>query len=316
MFVRFRRQGGRFQASVVETRRVSGRVVADHLGGLGSVDAELSIRERAAFWAALPERLDQIGNWIGPDQRAKLLAALRARIPMVTPEEQSSTRPEEVDAENDPEPAEDDIRAMRDALGDDPTFACLPEAGKAALFTKMFGMMWVAGIYDDVAKQYSTGKLAKSARELQKLEAVIPLFDGYTDTHLVQALGEMRRRRQLEWPSMFEASEIFVRFARELVECSEAVEPSGKLQPPSNRPPKALALVEMMVELLRGLGVHVGATGGEGGPATKLMIRMYAYVSDGEVITADAIKDRLKRLKDWKAAHPNWRTGSQRGRGV
>src|SRR6202040_119596 len=102
MFVRFRRQGGRFQASVVETRRVSGRVVADHLGGLGSVDAELSIRERAAFWAALPERLDQIGNWIGPDQRAKLLAALRARIPMVTPEEQSSTRPEEVDAENDP----------------------------------------------------------------------------------------------------------------------------------------------------------------------------------------------------------------------
>jgi hypothetical protein len=311
MFVRFRRQGRRLQASVVETRRVSGKVVAEHLCGLGSVDADLSIRDRSAFWGTLPERLDQIGNWIGPDQRAKLLAALQARIPMVSPEEESSIRPGEEDAENDPMPAEDDIRAMRDALGDDPTFAGLPEAGKAALFTKMFGMMWVAGIYDDVAKQYSTGKLAKSARELQKLEAVIPLFDGYADTHLVQALGEMRRRRQLEWPTMFEASEIFVRFARELVECSEAVEPRGKLQPPPNRPPKALALVEMMVELLEGLDVRVGATGGEGGPATKLMIRMYAYVSGGEVITADAIKDRLKRLKDWKAVHLDWRTGNQ-----
>jgi hypothetical protein len=108
----------------------------------------------------------------------------------------------------------------------------------------MFGMMWVAGIYDDVAKQYYTGKLANSARDLRKLEAVIRLFDGYNDTHLVQALGEMRRWRQLELTSMFDASQIFVNFARELVECSEAVEPRGKLQPPPNRPPKALALVE------------------------------------------------------------------------
>jgi hypothetical protein len=169
---------------------------------------------------------------------------LRARIPMVTSEEQSSIRPGDEDAENDPTLTEDDIRAMRDVLGDDPTFAALAEAGKAALFTRMFGMMWVAGIYDDVAKQYYTGKLANSARELRKLEAVIRLFDGYNDTHLVQALGEMRRWRQLELTSMFDASQIFVNFARELVECSEAVEPRGKLQPPPNRPPKALALVE------------------------------------------------------------------------
>jgi hypothetical protein len=33
------------------------------------------------------------------------------------------------------------------------------------------------------------------------------------------------------------------------------------------------------------------------------MIRIHAYVSGGEVITADAIKDRLRRLKIWKAAH-------------
>jgi hypothetical protein len=76
---------------------------------------------------------------------------LRARIPMVTSEEQSSICPGDEDAENDPTLTEDDIRAMRDVLGDDPTFAALAEAGKAALFTRMFGMMWVAGIYDDVA---------------------------------------------------------------------------------------------------------------------------------------------------------------------
>jgi hypothetical protein len=46
----------------------------------------------------------------------------------------------------------------------------------------------------------------------------------------------------------------------------------------------------------------------------KVMIRMYAYVSGGEVITADAIKDRLRRLKDWKVAHPDWRTGNQSSR--
>jgi hypothetical protein len=70
----------------------------------------------------------------------------------------------------------------------------------------------------------------------------------------------------------------------------------------------------MMVELFNSLDVQVGAAGGEGGPGTKLMIRIYAYVSGGEVITADAIKDRLKRLKDWKAAHPAWSSGNQSNR--
>jgi hypothetical protein len=308
MYVRYRRKGRRLQASVVETRRVGEKVVSEHLGGLGSVDVDLSVGERLFFWDKLPERLDRIGTWINPAERAKLFAKLQARIPMVTPEEQTYVRPPEEGAESDPIPTEDDIRAMSDALGDDPTFADLPKSGKTAFFTGMLAMKWVAGIYDDVGEQYHSGKLAKSVRTLQKLKAVIRLFDGLDDPHLVRALGEMRRRRQLTLRDMFEASQVFKRFARELVECGEAVEPRGKLQPPPNRPPKALALIRMMVELLNSLGVQVGATGGEGGPATKLMIRIHAYVSGGEVITADAIKDRLKRLKNWKAEHPDWRT--------
>jgi hypothetical protein len=151
---------------------------------------------------------------------------LQARIPMVTPEEQRSIRGGEEGAasaaEIYPTPTEDDICAMREALGDDPTFAGLPEAGKAAFFRGMLGMKWVAGIYDDVGEQYQNVKLAKSARELQKLKAVIRLFDDYTDTHLVQALGEMRRRHQLTWPGMFKASLIFLGFANVLVECGES----------------------------------------------------------------------------------------------
>ena len=54
MFVRFRRQGNRLQASLVQNRRVGGKVQAEHVGALGSVDTAVSVRERLAFWAKLP----------------------------------------------------------------------------------------------------------------------------------------------------------------------------------------------------------------------------------------------------------------------
>lgn len=87
MFVRFRRQANRLQASLIQTRRASGKVVAEHIGTLGSVDGGMSARERIAFWAKLPGRLAALGNRVGPDEHAKLSAAIHARIPMVTPDE-------------------------------------------------------------------------------------------------------------------------------------------------------------------------------------------------------------------------------------
>jgi hypothetical protein len=94
MFVRFRRQGRRLQASLIETRRVAGKVTAEHLGALGSVDADLSVRERLAFWSRLPQRLASLGNRVGADQHPKLYAALHARVPMATPDEQRATQEE------------------------------------------------------------------------------------------------------------------------------------------------------------------------------------------------------------------------------
>jgi hypothetical protein len=108
MFVRFRHQGRRLQPSLMQTRRHDGKVRSEHIASLGSVDADVSVRERLAFWAALPGRLDRLGNRVGPDEHGKIYGALHARIPMVTPQEQRAVQEEN---------AKDDERfwdAMRD----------------------------------------------------------------------------------------------------------------------------------------------------------------------------------------------------------
>ena len=87
MFVRFRRQANRLQASLVQSRRAAGRVHAEHIGALGSVDADVSVRERVVFWANVHERLAALGNRVGADEHQKILEALHGRIPMVTVDE-------------------------------------------------------------------------------------------------------------------------------------------------------------------------------------------------------------------------------------
>ena len=87
MFIRFRRQANRLQASLVQSRRASGRGHAEHIGALGSVDADVSLRSRVAFWAKIHDRLAALGNRVGADEHPKILGALNTRIPMVTPDE-------------------------------------------------------------------------------------------------------------------------------------------------------------------------------------------------------------------------------------
>ncbi len=86
-FVRFRQQGQRLQASLVQSRRAGGKVHGEHIGALGSVDGEVSVRSRVAFWAKIHDRLAALGNRVGADEHPKILGALHARIPMVTPDE-------------------------------------------------------------------------------------------------------------------------------------------------------------------------------------------------------------------------------------
>ena len=79
MFVRFRQSRNRLQASLIETRRVAGKVRHDHIGSFGAVDVPPSIRERLAFWARLPERLARLANRIDDDAVGKIYAAMLDR---------------------------------------------------------------------------------------------------------------------------------------------------------------------------------------------------------------------------------------------
>ena len=60
---------------------------------LGSVDAEVSVRERFAFWARFPI-VARLANRVGNDEHPKIYGALHARIPMVTPDEQRAIQEE------------------------------------------------------------------------------------------------------------------------------------------------------------------------------------------------------------------------------
>ena len=71
----------------MHTRRVAGKMDSEHIASLGSVDADVSVRERLAFWIEIEERLARLGNRVGPDDRDKIIAALGARIPFLTPDD-------------------------------------------------------------------------------------------------------------------------------------------------------------------------------------------------------------------------------------
>src|SRR5215510_1726404 len=57
MFARFRRTRHRLQVSLVETRRVGGKVRHEHVAGLGSIETPPSVDARLAFWVRLHQRL-------------------------------------------------------------------------------------------------------------------------------------------------------------------------------------------------------------------------------------------------------------------
>lgn len=134
MFVRFLRHGAPLHVRLIQTRRISGKVQSEYIGAAGLVDAAVSVRERLAFWAKLPERLARLGNRVGADEHARIYPALRARIPMVTPDEQRAIQEEN---------AKDDERfwdAMRDmnaaSVGGHKALIATAEATIAALAPK------------------------------------------------------------------------------------------------------------------------------------------------------------------------------------
>jgi hypothetical protein len=64
MLVRFRETAAGLQGSLVETRRIDGKVRYEHLASLGSVPASPSVADRIAFWRRVYETLAELANRI------------------------------------------------------------------------------------------------------------------------------------------------------------------------------------------------------------------------------------------------------------
>jgi hypothetical protein len=99
MFARFRPSPYWLQVSIVETRRVGGRVRHEHIASLGSIETPLSVANRVAFRQRVHERLAKLSNRIDPATQGKIRGDIHSRIPMVTPDEQRGLQLENAEAD-------------------------------------------------------------------------------------------------------------------------------------------------------------------------------------------------------------------------
>jgi hypothetical protein len=103
MFVRFRVRETPYglAMSLVETSRENGKVRHDHVASLGSIETPLSVAARIEFWRGLHERLAQLSNRLDAETRGKVMGAVHARVPMVTPDEQRALQLENAKGDDD-----------------------------------------------------------------------------------------------------------------------------------------------------------------------------------------------------------------------
>jgi hypothetical protein len=92
MFVRFRQTARRLQASLIATSRYGGKIRHEHIAALGSAPSSPSVEDRITFWTKLHQRLDMLPNRVDTAQRGAILAAIHARIPMPTLDDQQTVR--------------------------------------------------------------------------------------------------------------------------------------------------------------------------------------------------------------------------------
>jgi hypothetical protein len=88
MFVHFRETPYGLAMSLVENRRENGKVRHEHVVSLGSIETAPSVAARIEFWRELHERLAELSNRLDAETRGKVMGAVHARVPMVTPDEQ------------------------------------------------------------------------------------------------------------------------------------------------------------------------------------------------------------------------------------
>jgi hypothetical protein len=100
MFIRFRQTPHRLQVSIVETRRVDGKVRHEHVASLGSIETPPTVADRVAFWQRINDRLAKLSNRVDMATQGKMRGDLHGRVPMVTPDEQRALQLENAEAED------------------------------------------------------------------------------------------------------------------------------------------------------------------------------------------------------------------------
>jgi hypothetical protein len=89
MFVRFRQYTDRvLQISIIDARRIDGKVRHELVANLGTVPVPPSVPDRLAFWQRLHERLAKLSNRVDVATQGKLVGQIHARVPMVIVDEQ------------------------------------------------------------------------------------------------------------------------------------------------------------------------------------------------------------------------------------
>jgi hypothetical protein len=99
MFVRFRQSGHRLQTSLIENRRVDGKVRHERIASLGSITLSPSVADRITFWQRLHGRLAKLSNRVTTEDQSKVLGAVHAKVPMVTADEQRALQLENAKAD-------------------------------------------------------------------------------------------------------------------------------------------------------------------------------------------------------------------------
>jgi hypothetical protein len=83
MHIRARLHRRRLQISLIDTRRVGGKVQQEHIATLGSVPPDMTPADRVAFWTKVHPRLARLGNRFDSATLAKVMGELHAKVPMV-----------------------------------------------------------------------------------------------------------------------------------------------------------------------------------------------------------------------------------------
>jgi hypothetical protein len=92
MFARFRQVRDRLNVSLVEAVRTGAKIRQSHIANLGSVPHTPSPADRVRFWIKVHQRLATLSNRLDEATRETVLAAIHARIPIPTAEDQEAAR--------------------------------------------------------------------------------------------------------------------------------------------------------------------------------------------------------------------------------